>query len=80
MIAQDDRVRWQYRARWVVDHGGSEGCALPAKTLYSSAGVSAGIDMTLGFLSDRHDPDTARKIARHMEYLWNEDPADDPFA
>lgn len=62
-------VRWINRARWVVDG-----------KYYTSSGVSAGIDMTLGFVADRFGADTARKIADSIEYLWNSDPEEDRFA
>lgn len=63
------KVDWQSRARWVVDG-----------KFYTSSGVSAGIDMALGFVCDRFGRDTALEMARRMEYRWNEDPTDDPFA
>jgi putative intracellular protease/amidase len=55
-------VQWIRKARWTVD-----------EKYYTSSGVSAGIDMTFGFLSDRHGPDFARKVAFEMEYTWQED-------
>jgi len=62
-------VQWVNRARWVVDG-----------KYYTSSGVSAGIDMTLGFLADQFGADTARKIAEGIEYIWNSDPEEDRFA
>lgn len=62
-------VHWQEKARWVVDGH-----------TYSSSGVSAGIDMTLGFISDLHGKKTAQEIADRIEYLWNSDPTNDPFS
>jgi putative intracellular protease/amidase len=62
-------VRWQPRARWVVDGNN-----------YSSSGVSAGIDMALGFVQDRFSTERAREIARRIEYVWNDDKDNDPFA
>ncbi len=61
-------VKWIYRARWIVDG-----------KFYTSSGVSAGMDMVLGFISDRHGKDTSMEIADHIEYLWNDDPNHDPF-
>lgn len=61
-------VKWKGRARWIVDG-----------KYYTSSGVSAGIDMALGFVSDVVGVDAARKIAREIEYVWNSDPAKDPF-
>lgn len=65
---QDREVQWIRRARWVNDG-----------KYYSSSGVSAGIDMTLGFVSDRYGKDIAEKIAKGIEYIWNEDKENDPF-
>lgn len=62
-------VDWIDRARWVVDG-----------KYYTSSGVSAGMDMTLGFVSDRFGRARAGEIAEHIEYIWNDDPADDRFA
>lgn len=60
---------WQRKARWVV-----------SGKYYTSSGVSAGIDMALGFIADRYGREKALAIARGMEYVWHEDAADDPFA
>ncbi len=62
-------VDWQRSARWVVDG-----------KFYTSSGISAGIDMALGFVADYLDMEQAYSIANRMEYIWNPDPADDPFA
>jgi len=62
-------VRWVGKARWVRD-----GC------FYTASGVSAGIDMALCFVADRLGRAKALSIAQRMEYLWNEDATDDPFA
>ena len=67
--AVNPNVRWRKRARWVIDG-----------KYYTSSGVTAGMDMTLGFVRDTLGYDTARAIARDMEYLWNEDMDSDPFA
>lgn len=64
----NDRVDWVEEARWVVDG-----------KYYTSSGISAGIDMTLGFISDRFGKDKAIKIARDIEYVWNDDSTDDLF-
>lgn len=61
-------VIWDKRARWVVD-----------EKFYTSSGVSAGMDMTLGFLSDRHGVEFARKIAKEIEYTWTLNKDDDSF-
>jgi transcriptional regulator GlxA family with amidase domain len=48
--------------------------------LVTSSGVSAGVDMALSVIARLHGVDMARQAARFMEYVWQEDPADDPFA
>ncbi|HME93556.1 MAG TPA: DJ-1/PfpI family protein [Methylomirabilota bacterium] len=69
VVQQGPRVRWQRQARWVDDGD-----------LVTSSGVSAGIDMTLSVVARLHGADMARQAARFMEYVWHEDPQDDPFA
>ena len=53
-------VNWMKRARWVKDG-----------KYYTSSGVSAGIDMTLGFISDIHGESVSQSIANGIEYRWN---------
>lgn len=62
-------VNWIKKARWLVDG-----------KYYTSSGVSAGIDMTLGFVKDRYGKQKAIDIAEHIEYIWNEDCSKDLFA
>lgn len=62
-------VQWIKRARWTVDG-----------KYYTSAGVSAGMDMTLGFLSDRHGIEFARTVAFQVEYHWQENKDEDDFS
>ncbi|WP_108882378.1 DJ-1/PfpI family protein [Anderseniella sp. Alg231-50] len=66
---QGPDVDWVARARWVEDG-----------RLFTSSGVSAGMDMSLSVIERLHDKDTARKVARYAEYTWHEDAAHDPFA
>jgi len=68
VTTNDTDVNWIRKARWVVDG-----------KYYSSSGVSAGIDMTLGFISDMQGKDVAVNSARNIEYIWNEDKENDPF-
>ena len=63
------QVRWQGNARWVEDDH-----------FVTSSGVSAGIDMALGFVATRYGRDVARSIAHDTEYVWNPDSKADPFA
>ena len=67
-MLQGEEVHWIKKARWVVDG-----------KFYTSAGVSAGMDMVFGFLHDRHGIDFARKIAYQIEYTWQEDKEADDF-
>ncbi|MBP1042109.1 DJ-1/PfpI family protein [Vagococcus sp. BWB3-3] len=65
----NQNVKWVEQARWVV-----------SRNIYTSSGVSAGMDMVLGFIADRHDQQLAKQVAREIEYNWHEDPDVDPFA
>lgn len=69
VVKQGPRVRWQRRARWVDDGD-----------ILSSSGVSAGIDMALALIARLNGRDMALAAARNMEYIWNEDASNDPFA
>jgi putative intracellular protease/amidase len=62
-------VNWMKKARWVKDG-----------KFYTSSGVSAGIDMVLGFVSETHGLQSAQAIANRIEYVWNSDMNNDPFA
>jgi putative intracellular protease/amidase len=68
VTTQGPNVNWIRRARWVVDD-----------KYYTSSGVSAGMDMTLGFLQDMHGVDFARNVAHTIEYTWQEDKDEDDF-
>jgi putative intracellular protease/amidase len=61
-------VRWVREARWCVDD-----------KYYTSSGVSAGMDMTFGFLSDLYGAEFSRKVAYEMEYVWHENKNEDHF-
>lgn len=65
----EPKVEWVKRARWVVDGN-----------IYTSSGVTAGMDMSLGFIADRHGETVAQKVAREIEYTWHKDKDNDPFA
>ncbi len=69
VISVNQNVKWQKNARWCVDG-----------KFYTSSGVSAGIDMSLGFISDILGYEKAKMIANMIEYIWNEDKQNDPFA
>lgn len=42
-------------------------------TLLTSAGISAGIDVSLHLVSRLHGKEVAAKVAAHMEYHWRDD-------
>jgi transcriptional regulator GlxA family with amidase domain len=63
------KVVWISHARWVVDD-----------KFYTSSGISAGIDMALGFVADRFSTEKAKSIAQSIEYIWNSDKNNDCFA
>lgn len=63
------QVNWQAVARWVKDN-----------KFYTSSGVSAGMDMTLGFIQDQFGNEQAELIANQTEYSWHYDPLNDQFA
>jgi putative intracellular protease/amidase/Cu/Ag efflux protein CusF len=69
VAAQDRSVRWIHAARWVEDG-----------RFATSSGVAAGLDLSLGLVAKLFNRDTAAKIAQSAEYVWHDDPAQDPFA
>ncbi|RIA93151.1 ThiJ/PfpI domain-containing protein [Glomus cerebriforme] len=69
VTSQGPNVLWVKKARWVVDG-----------KFYTSAGVSAGMDMALGFISDVYGKEIANKIASKTEYDWHDNPDWDPFS
>lgn len=69
VVSQGPEVDWKRIARWVDDGN-----------IVTSSGVSAGIDMALGLIARLHGRETAERAARVMEYVWNDDPSNDPFA
>ncbi len=62
-------VNWIKKARWVKD-----------ERIYTSSGVSAGMDMALGFVSDLLGHPAAKQVSQEIEYEWDEDPGSDPFS
>ena len=48
--------------------------------MWTSAGVSAGIDVTLAFVAEVVGTETAAAVANTMEYERHVDPSWDPFA
>ena len=69
VTAQGEQVLWQKKARWVKDG-----------QFFTSAGVSAGIDMSLALIAKLLGQKTAEQTAIWAEYDWHQDPDWDPFA
>jgi transcriptional regulator GlxA family with amidase domain len=69
VASQGPAVRWVPEARWVEDGA-----------MWTSSGVSAGIDMALAIVSRIHGAEAAERIATGMEYEWHRDASWDPFA
>ncbi|WP_269541401.1 DJ-1/PfpI family protein [Cerasicoccus fimbriatus] len=67
--AQGPETEWIAEARWVEDGN-----------TFTSAGVTAGMDMAIALIAKIMGIDAAREAARYAEYIWNEDPRNDPFA
>ena len=65
---QADQVDWVPEARWVEDG-----------PVFTSSGVSAGIDMALAVIASLYGEDKAMEIANYTEYVWNRNPDEDPF-
>lgn len=66
---QDPDVVWVKKARWVRDGN-----------VYTSSGVTAGMDMALAFVEDLLGKDTADTIGTRIEYERNADSTRDNFA
>jgi transcriptional regulator GlxA family with amidase domain len=69
VVQESPDVSWIKKARWVRDG-----------QIYTSSGVSAGMDMTLGFVADLLGYDIARQQSIEIEYDWKEDAGWDPFS
>lgn len=69
VVKQGPRVNWVREARW-VENG----------RYFTSSGIAAGMDMTLGLIENRFGSDARRKVERRAEYTGNHDKTQDPFA
>jgi transcriptional regulator GlxA family with amidase domain len=69
VVGRAPDVDWVPRARWVHD-----------RDRWTSAGVAAGIDMSLALIADLHGEPLATGLATRIEYDWHRDPDWDPFA
>ncbi len=62
------KTEWINNARWIVDG-----------KYYTSSGVSAGMDMALGFIGDIYGIERSEQIANDIEYIWNRNDSMDYF-
>ncbi|KAK5744780.1 hypothetical protein LTR17_001856 [Elasticomyces elasticus] len=69
VVATDPTAHWIPHARWAVDG-----------KIWSSSGVSAGIDVTLAWISCHYGDDVATTVTNFMEYERHIDSYWDPFA
>jgi putative intracellular protease/amidase len=67
--AQGLKTDWIAKARWVKDGN-----------VFTSAGVSAGIDMSLALIAEIWGKAKAEEVAVWAEYQWHPDAANDIFA
>ncbi|KAI8950449.1 class I glutamine amidotransferase-like protein [Xylaria longipes] len=67
--SQGPAVNWVRQARWVVDGN-----------IWTSSGVSAGIDLMFAFIGDQYGEEVAKQLADQAEYVRNPDSSSDPFA
>jgi transcriptional regulator GlxA family with amidase domain len=68
-VSQGPRVTWVPQARWVEDG-----------KFFTSSGVSAGMDMSLGLIAHLFGRETSVRVANWAEYEWHDDKDRDPFA
>ncbi|MDA0264793.1 MAG: DJ-1/PfpI family protein [Chloroflexi bacterium] len=75
VLTQGENVAWDPSPRWVdlVDKSTGKG-------IITSAGVSAGIDMTLALVADLDGEDVAENAAVFIEHHRVKNPANDTFA
>ncbi|KAG4410890.1 hypothetical protein IFR04_015972 [Cadophora malorum] len=68
-IAHGPKVKWVAEARWVKDGN-----------IWSSSGVSAGIDVAVAFVAEIYSEAAAVKATNMLEYERHTNATDDPFA
>jgi len=74
VAARNPGVYWQRGARWVRSLS-SEGEGPAGLEIWTSAGISAGMDVTLAFVAEYYGGiDVARDLAKELEYDWREIP------
>lgn len=65
----NSKVEWIPVARWVESNN-----------IYTSSGVSAGMDMALSIIAKLYGRDIAIQVANGAEYEWHQDSSYDPFS
>jgi transcriptional regulator GlxA family with amidase domain len=68
-VALGPEVEWVRQARWVQDGN-----------IWTSSGISAGIDVTFAWIEAVYGAEDAQTIADRMEYTRVTSPDDDPFS
>jgi transcriptional regulator GlxA family with amidase domain len=68
-VALGPNVNWVKEARWVVDGN-----------IWTTSGISAGIDGTLAFIHKVYGKEEGTRISNLMEYTRETNSRDDPFA
>ncbi|TPX16103.1 uncharacterized protein E0L32_004098 [Thyridium curvatum] len=68
VMTQGPNVNWLREARWAVDGN-----------IWTSSGISAGIDMMYAFIEAQYGAEIADTISNASEYVRNRDPTVDPF-
>ncbi len=68
-IVSGPNTTWIPQARWVEDGN-----------VWTSSGISAGMDLTLAFIERMYGRATADRVTTYLEYERHEDPSWDPFA
>ncbi|KZF20231.1 class I glutamine amidotransferase-like protein [Xylona heveae TC161] len=61
-------ITWIPQARWIRDGN-----------IWTTAGVTAGIDAILAFIQDVYSPKDADRVATELEFDWHQDWQWDPF-
>jgi transcriptional regulator GlxA family with amidase domain len=72
-VAENRNTTWIPSARWVEDYS-----TLPP--IWSSSGVTAGLDLMLHWVEQTYNRENATNIARFIEHVRITDPSIDPFA
>ncbi|CAO2654303.1 Nn.00g110360.m01.CDS01 [Neocucurbitaria sp. VM-36] len=72
-VAANPNTTWVPSAQWVEDYSASP-------PVWSSSGVTAGIDLMLHWVEQTYNAQNSTQIAQIMEHVRIRDPSHDPFA